>query len=356
MALRIILFSLIIQGSLPAQYDYQPVFPQLEGEALRSALLDAYKTNNVLTLSMTKDTLYRKVFLYNDSVRCIYTGLSRYLDPIEDPSQFLFGNGSSSDINLEHAYPRSKGAEQAPASSDMHSLFPSRVDVNTYRASKAYGEISDQDTDIWYAFNQSSNTIPEFSIDVYSEANAELFEPREEVKGDIARAMFYFYTFYMDEADLADRNFFSSMIPDLCRWHIDDPVDSLEWERTFKIANYQDDIPNPFILDCNLYRLHCADFFVECNPNSTGELIRSDLKIYPTLLEKGQYIIISSTYLLGKILEIKILSPTGTSVFSKTTKMDSASIRLEMPLLSGMYFIRLLTDDNLIMVKKVYLR
>ncbi|NNF22755.1 MAG: hypothetical protein HKN67_12495, partial [Saprospiraceae bacterium] len=292
MAIRALLLFILFTGSLKAQYNYIPVFPQLNGEDLLKALVEEYKTQNVLTLSQSRDTLYSKIFLYKDSVSCIYTGLSRYLDSNEDPSQYLFGNGTGSDINLEHGYPRSKGAEFAPAASDMHALFPSRVDVNSTRGSKPFGEIPDQETEIWFALDQSMNDIPLNGIDNYSESTSTHFEPREQVKGDIARAMFYFYTIYRDEANMADMTFFESMMPVLCQWHTEDPVDSLEWERTFKIATYQDDIPNPFVLDCNLYRLYCSNFFSECTVVSTDEIEITDLEIFPTLLSQGESITI----------------------------------------------------------------
>ena len=51
-----------------------------------------------------------------------------------------------------------------------------------------------------------SNSIPNQFIDEYSEVDNdnEKFEPREDVKGNIARSMFYFYTIYNN---VADQNF-----------------------------------------------------------------------------------------------------------------------------------------------------
>ena len=99
------------------QYDFEPVFRNLEGEELKSAVKNSYTPQSVLTLTQARDTLYRRVYYHKDSVRCIYTGRAKFLDINEDPSQYLFESGGNLDLNLEHSYPRSKGAEFGNASS-----------------------------------------------------------------------------------------------------------------------------------------------------------------------------------------------------------------------------------------------
>ena len=60
------------------------------------------------------------------------------------------------------------------------------------------------------------------------------------------------------EADAADPTFFAKQVETLCQWHLEDPVDSFEWERNYLIANYQEGKVNPYILDCSLpYRTYC---------------------------------------------------------------------------------------------------
>ncbi|MDV7400839.1 endonuclease, partial [Arthrospira platensis SPKY1] len=78
------------------------------------------------------------------------------------------------------------------------------------------------------------------------------FEPREAVKGAIARAMFYFYTMYREEADAADPDFFRQQVQTLCQWHRQAPPDARELARTRAIARHQDGKPNPFVLDASL--------------------------------------------------------------------------------------------------------
>ncbi len=78
-----------------------------------------------------------------------------------------------------------------------------------------------------------------------------LFQPPEEHRGNVARAMFYMSVRYWWQ------------IPDLMedtlkQWHVDDPVDAAEEARNGRIRLIQGNL-NPFIEDPNLVDL-IADF------------------------------------------------------------------------------------------------
>jgi hypothetical protein len=183
----------------------------------------------------------------DDSLRCIYSDRAVYVPQGKDPSQAVFMNGDG--INLEHLWPQSKGAGDGTAGqSDMHHLVPSRVDINSIRENNPFSESADDQTDTWYFLNYSMMSIPKDMIELYSEADELVFEPREDRKGDIARALFYFYAIHNEDAD---RSFFDQQLPTLCSWHIADPVDERELTRAEKIRAYQGNI-NPFLLDCSL--------------------------------------------------------------------------------------------------------
>lgn len=77
------------------------------------------------------------------------------------------------------------------------------------------------------------------------------------VKGDIARAMFYFYTIYHDQADRVDPNYFDKQRQTLCKWNQQDSPDSTEIERSHAISRFQGN-DNPFVLDVTLAeRAYC---------------------------------------------------------------------------------------------------
>jgi endonuclease I len=173
------------------------------------------------------------------------------MDPSEDPNAWAYNNG----IDTEHSWPQSKGAVGL-AKSDMHHLYPTRREVNSSRGSDPFAEIPDLETDRWFRKDQILTNIPTSNIDEYSEKDDQgaRFEAREDHKGNVARAMFYFYTMYEQEANNADPTFFPVQKDVLYDWHRFDPVDSLESTRTGLIAVYQEGIENPFITDSSLVR------------------------------------------------------------------------------------------------------
>jgi endonuclease I len=71
---------------------------------------------------------------------------------------------------------------------------------------------------------------------------------QKKVKGDIARAIFYFYTIYRDQAKKVDENYFQNQRQTLCKWNQQDLPDITEIERSRAIAKFQGH-ENPFVLD-----------------------------------------------------------------------------------------------------------
>jgi hypothetical protein len=249
------------------------IFPGLAGAELLDSLYAAFKPVNVLPYSMARDTLFARVFaIDDDSLRCLYSGYVRYLDPTQDPTTYVYLDGLANGMNTEHAYPQSKGASEGNARSDMHHLFPTRNAVNSARANSPFAEIPDQWTEKWFYRDQVMSLIPTVNKHLYSESTGEQFEPREDAKGNVARAIFYFYTMYKSQAVAADPAFFELQRPTLCQWHEQDPADQLEQVHSWRIAAYQDGKPNPYALDCTLARrAYCPELTaVECLTVGTG--------------------------------------------------------------------------------------
>jgi len=253
-------FSILLLPLFTLGQVHTPLFPNLADDALFEAIRGSYTPSNVLSYGMARDTMFSKIYNVNDSLTGVYSGHQIYLDPTEDPTQAAFMNGSNNGINTEHTYPRSKGADNGNARSDMHHLFPTRTPVNSARGSFPFAEINDSSTDTWFRNNQAQSSIPSSDIiDEFSESRNGSFEVREDFKGNVARAVFYFYTMYRNQANSADPNFFEIQRATLLRWHQEDPVDQKEYDRTFQIADYQSGKPNPFILDTLLaYRIYCT--------------------------------------------------------------------------------------------------
>lgn len=260
----------------------QQIYPNLTGEDLLDAVANDYKPQYVLDYGEARDVMYGEIYNVNDTVYCVYTGHSLYLPSNVDPSSHLYMNASSNGINAEHTYPQSKGADEdnGNAHSDLHHLFPVRTGVNTARSNFPFAEILDTQTDTWYFKTQIQNSIPSTNKQAYSERRNGYFEPREDHKGNVARAIFYFYTMYKAEALAADPQFFELQRETLCDWHLADPADALEIDRTYSIAGYQDDLPNPFVIDPSLAgRAYCNQGAVSTTPEL--EEIETEISIFP---------------------------------------------------------------------------
>lgn len=265
-----------------AQYDHTPIFSDLEGEDLMEAVVEGYKPTIVLTYGQARDTMFSKIDAVNDSLECVYTGMKLYLPPGEDPTQAVFFGGIDNGINTEHSYPQSKGAATGNARSDMHHLYPTRVKTNNDRGSLIFNESNDPQTFIWYLGTNEQSSTPANNIDAYSELGSAGFEPRESMKGNIARSLMYFYTMYQAQADATDPDFFESQRETLCDWHYLDPVDQVEWERSHKIAQWQEGKANPFVLDCSLAaRLYCNEVSPECMLVDVEDETLNTITIYP---------------------------------------------------------------------------
>ena len=261
MMYKIILFIWFISESLICQ---TIIGPGLTRESLFNYLSTNYKTSTTLGYNQARDVMYSIIDLEDDNtLKGIYTNYTITIDPNQDPRP----QTNAQNMNCEHSWPQSMGAGSEPQKSDLHHLYPCRGNVNSSRGNKPYAEIDDNDTDKWWRFDYYETSIPSQYIDEFSEVDNDngKFEPREVVKGNIARGMFYFFTIYNDEAD---HNFFEEQKYFLNLWHKQDPVDEIELERTLSIASYQDDIVNPFVIDSTLVK---RIWYFNCYENVTSQ-------------------------------------------------------------------------------------
>jgi endonuclease I len=236
-----------------------PIAEGLEAGALLDALASTYGNVPTLGYSIARDTMFAVVYgARGDSLRGAYTGFAKFLPADADPTVAAcnFDTGDCTDpddINTEHAWPQSRGSGQEPARSNMHILFPTRADVNSARFTFPYGDVPDAEADEWFIRDATRSMPPATNRDAWSRVDngASRFEPRDAVKGDIARAMFYFAAIYPDRAN---ESFFEPQKATLFQWHQDDPVDAAEARRNVLQAAYQGNKLNPFVVDSTLIR------------------------------------------------------------------------------------------------------
>jgi hypothetical protein len=223
------------------------------------------------------------------------------------------------------------GSASLPALSDLHHLVPSKATINAIRKNAPFQDIADDQTKYWIQKDKVLITKPRSQSNQYSESKSNAFEPIEFRKGDIARSMFYFYTFYRSEADKKSKTFFTSMLPDLCRWHRTDKADSTEVKRSMAIARIQSNV-NPFVFDPSLAeRCYCAAYptipeklySVNIYPNPSKGLFYIEIPDY-----KGSVIMKISDQ-SGKLLETHHLMYSGLMTWRLSEGIYTLNFKLD---------------------------
>jgi len=210
----------------------------LNGEALKQWLKTNYYDgkHTELGYSLARLNMYQDIDNESNTLTCVYSGYQK---------SWSSSNTSTnpSPINCEHTVPQSFFGSAEPMKSDIHHLFPTYGDWNSERSSNPFSEIDDTQTTLWMYNSTSQSSKPTVNIDWYSESTGSRFEPREDHKGNVARAVFYFFTMYPTKvADISS----VGNLATLYQWHLDDPVDSDEEARNNKIETYQGN-RNPYI-------------------------------------------------------------------------------------------------------------
>jgi endonuclease I len=169
-----------------------------------------------------------------DSIECVYTG--RVITGVNTTEA-----ASGKQMNTEHSWPQSLGAT-GPAKADLHHLFPTDINTNGARSSYPFGEVANN-AQVFPQFDVSEG---QSSLGVDSQGRT-VFEPRNAHKGDLARALFYFYTRYaLDSKAKVDLKNFRVEREVLLKWNQLDPVDDAERTRNEAIYKIQGN-RNPFV-------------------------------------------------------------------------------------------------------------
>ena len=171
-----------------------------------------------------------------ENVKLLYSGRS------QSKNFTSSGNNDPDAWNREHSWPKSRGFPKQSqwAYTDIHHLRPTDASVNSTRSNKDYGSANSELTEAPGNFTSS-----------------DFFEPRDAVKGDVARMMFYMAVRYegADSSQTPDLELTTQAqgsgaeLGNLClllEWSKNDPVSAEEIERHRRIVERQGN-RNPFI-------------------------------------------------------------------------------------------------------------
>jgi hypothetical protein len=200
---------------------------------LKANWYDGY--HNQLGYNEARRQMYGFVDNFDGIISCVYTGFTQEGGYVTYPNP----------INAEHIVPQSFFGSSEPMKSDIYILKPCHGNANSARSNYPYGEVSDSQAQ-WYGvvnnIYTSQSNMPS-NADEWSERSGNVWEPQEEFKGDVARAVFYFYTMYSSAVGPISQ---MGSIETLYQWHLEDPADPEEISRNDKIEAEQGN-RNPYI-------------------------------------------------------------------------------------------------------------
>jgi endonuclease I len=211
--------------SAPADY-YRAAEGQ-KGQALLRTLADIVSKHKDLGYDRARDVMFQTVddTDNNNIVECDYTGKTLANIDGKD-SAYKGGKG----FNAEHTWPQSKGATGA-AKADLHHLFPTDCNANSRRSSFPFGNVTNVK---WEEGGSKLGTDAK---------GRTVFEPRDDQKGNTARAILYFYMVYGNRADLEN---FRVEETTMKQWHQADPVTAEDLARNDAVFAAQGN-RNPFV-------------------------------------------------------------------------------------------------------------
>ena len=206
---------------------------------LKSNWYDGYHSE--LGYNPAREAMYGYIDKRNDGeVYCVYTGFHQTASTTTHPDP----------INCEHSVPQSFFDSNEPMKSDIHHLYPTHGSVNSARSNHPFGNVPEEDATSWYIVNSNNtgidilNSIPSSGLEKHSKLlSSTKFEPRDDHKGDVARAVFYFYTMYPTQAGSISS---AGNIEVLYEWHLNDPPDAWEIQRNNRTEEKQGN-RNPYI-------------------------------------------------------------------------------------------------------------
>jgi endonuclease I len=231
------IFSVTLTADPPAGY-YDSA-EGLSGETLKSALHDIISGHTQFSYDDLRDFILPAAdedTLNTDNIILIYTGRSQ-------PKSTY--NSGSDGWNREHVWAKSRGdfGNSAPCGTDAHMVHPCDESVNSLRGNKDFDNGGSAVYDLGYLAG-------------YTDADS--WEPRDAVKGDVARIIFYMACRYEGESSeldlelvdyiqtLTSNDPFTGKLSSLYQWHLDDPPDSWERLRNDRVYGYQNN-RNPFV-------------------------------------------------------------------------------------------------------------
>jgi endonuclease I len=247
-----LLLCLQAQAAIPAGY-YDNT-DGLSGSALKTQLYAIVKGHTVLSYADLW-TAFRTTDVRADGkVWDIYSNTTNFVFGTNQDA----GSGGSTEgeyYNREHSFPNSwfGGVKNSDMYTDLFHMYPSDKWVNNKRGNAPFGNVQ-------VVQGYSANHYCEWGTSTESGVSLTVFEPADELKGDLARTYFYMVTRYENvvgtwvanaNTEMLDGNAYPALsawaVKVLLEWSRLDPVSAKERARNEVIySNFQHN-RNPYI-------------------------------------------------------------------------------------------------------------
>lgn len=241
----------------------------------------------------------------SNNVLLIYTGQSRPKADRCTVSECSDSNAFTGLWTREHIFPQSTFSSAEPMRSDLHALFACDHDVNNRRGNDPYNFL--------YTSNYSAGG---------SVAGSSRFYPRQEDRGDVARALMYMDVRYEggtpstnltlnDNPIIGTGNGQMGMLSTLIRWNCADLPDSWEVTRNNRAHDLQGNA-NPFIHD----PLWAVLLYDGITPTDGDTLTVDGMGVAPAEIHGGVPAVLITVDLAASVSEYYIDSLTVTNTSS----------------------------------------
>lgn len=258
-------------------------------------------------------------------------------------------SGEGDCYNREHVIPKSVFNDNYPMYSDAHFVLPTDGWVNNKRDTYAFGKVSSPT----YTSSNGSKLGSNLNSGYSAGYSGVVFEPIDEFKGDIARALLYFATRYQDQTaswtytmfnGTSNQVFTNTFLNILISWHNLDPVSPYEIAKNDAVYNFQGN-RNPYIdhpeYVCQIWPTQCATL-------NTNSFASNSISVYPNPSNTGNFTITS----VEDLTRIAIYNINGQLIQEENNPSKISDNYEITGLASGFYFLEL-SNNSAKQIKKI---
>lgn len=292
-------------------------------EALKTAIHNVTGNGYVsLGYNVARDSMFMRIDnkrlngqgASQNTLECVYTG--RLAVGYADRSSCQ----TNDNFNTEHTLPQSLFASAEPMKSDLHHLFPSDDVANNQRADNQFAVVT---SPTWTSGG--------------SKSNGTYFEPRDQQKGAVARALFYFVLRYQNYSNFID----ATEEAVLRNWYTTFPVTDIDRKRVDDIQVVQHN-RNPFVDYPQFLERIRSIIFTSIEQKVFSYDLTQDTAIYGFVAANTpvdfNYVLVNNGNTAVDISNIQLTHPTELSITSggtNTTIQPGESHNIVMHFLSA---------------------